>query len=111
MKFKYIPLYGIDKFESTYSSQLNYLKNFYIECVRIFNYGDKFIEEYIGYVNRMADQLFTESEQKQLKIWKFDRKLMREIVFNNMPEDILFEGIDPAKLHVFYESVSYGDFE
>jgi len=91
-------------------SQIYYLLDFHKKCERIITYGIEIIEDYCIYVNFQLNRWFSIEEQKQLKMFEFDKDKLYEFAYGDV-DDISFDGLDNNNLFVLFDLISFVDLQ
>lgn len=93
------------------SSPIYYLYNLAKMCGYIAQKGDKVVDMFVAYVNLLLNKYFTSFEQKQLKLHNFNRQLLDDIAWANMPEGISFNNLNEESLAQFFNQVYIQDVD
>lgn len=94
-----------------FRNNIYYLYDLHKTCEYICRYGETDIDKYINFVNKMLCIYFTYEQQKQLKLNDFDKKLLEQIAYQDLPENISFDGIDENKLYYFFDKICIMDIQ
>jgi hypothetical protein len=95
--------------EAYLQKQLYYLLDLHLTCSYISKYNDGIIHKFIQFVNNISRQELSIAEQKQLNLCNFNISNFYEIANGNINKNISFEGIEPVKLHAFFDKICIMD--
>ena len=91
-------------------TEIYYLLDFHKKCVQVIKYSDKIIDDYCNYINKRLEENFTVQEQKQLKLFGFDKEQLYNFAYYDV-ENITFDNLDKNKLFKLFNDVSFVDLD
>ena len=89
-------------------SEIYYLLNFHKKCEQIACYGTSVINNYCLFVNKILNELFDQDQQKQLKLYGFNKDVLYEFAYNDV-DDISFDNLDKQNLYKLFNKICHVD--